>query len=143
MRSRSDSKLRWCLVLAAVAIVGSSVGSWAQEAEESVKEKTERRGPLPPHYTKVVTPQQREKIYAIQETYEPRVEKLKAEMRALFAEQKKEIEAVLTPEQLQLVAKFAADAKAAQQERIKAAKAAEKKDSEASAEATAEAASGN
>ena len=62
--------------------------------------------------TAVVSPDQREKIYAIQQTYADQLEKLEAELAALKAKRMSEVEGVLTAEQLQKVKGLAAEAKA-------------------------------
>jgi len=61
------------------------------------------RGRLPAHYSQVVTQEQREAIYKIQEEYQPRIQALKDQLAALQKEQKEKIDAVLTPEQKQQV----------------------------------------
>lgn len=64
---------------------------------ESGKSEESRR--LPPHYAKVVRPEQREKIYALQESYGPRIADLKAQLGALKAESDAAMRAVLTADQ--------------------------------------------
>lgn len=76
------------------------------------KPRAKPRGRLPAYYTKVVDGQQREKIYAIQQQYEPKISALKAELQALQDQVDAEVEAVLTPEQRDIVKKLADDAKA-------------------------------
>ncbi len=57
------------------------------------------RGRLPAHYAKIVTEEQREQIYKIQEEYKPKIDAAKAQLDALTKEQEDKIAAVLTSEQ--------------------------------------------
>ena len=61
------------------------------------------RGMLPLGYRDIVTGEQRDKIYGIQQEYRPKMEELQAQMRALRAEMNQKIEGVLTSEQLEKV----------------------------------------
>lgn len=92
----------------------------AKEAVEKTagKKEEDRRGPIPALYGKLVAPDQKEKIYAIQEKYKAEMAPLVAKMKEIQAAQTKEIEAVLTPEQLaKLQAMRAEQAKAAMTKR--------------------------
>ena len=80
--------------------------------EEAKPKKREFRGRLPAYYGRVVDEEQREKIYAIQRQYAPKIDALKTELAALTAERDEKVAAVLTPEQLQTVDKLKAEAKA-------------------------------
>ncbi|MDO4630008.1 MAG: hypothetical protein Q4C70_12575, partial [Planctomycetia bacterium] len=62
-----------------------------------------RRGMFPMGFRDVITNEQRDKIYEIQQKYRPRMEELEAEMEKLRLEMRQEIETVLTPEQIQKV----------------------------------------
>lgn len=79
---------------------------------KTTKPRAPARGRLPAYYSQVVNGQQREKIYAIQQQYAPKIAALKAELAALQDKQNAEVEAVLTPEQLATVKKLTDDAKA-------------------------------
>jgi hypothetical protein len=70
------------------------------------------KGRLPPHYAKVVTQQQREKIYNIQEEYRTKIEAARAQLDALVKEEKDKISAVLNEEQKKKVEEFQTTAKA-------------------------------
>jgi hypothetical protein len=95
-------------------------------APEATKPKKRQfRGRLPAYYNRVVDPKQREKIYAIQREYAPKIDALKAQLAELTAERDENVEAVLTPEQLSAVEKLRAEAKV-KRARAKAAKAAAK-----------------
>ncbi len=103
---------------AAQAPAAESAGSSAEAPaetpvpEEAKPKKREFRGRLPAYYGRVVDEKQREKIYAIQREYAPKIEDLKAQLAALTAERDEKVDAVLTPEQLETVEKLKAEAKA-------------------------------
>ena len=88
---------------------------------EEAKPKKEFRGRLPFYYNRVVDKKQRDKIYAIQREYAPKIDALKAQLETLMTDRDKEVEAVLTPEQLKTVEKLRAAAKA-KRDQAKAAK---------------------
>lgn len=67
------------------------------------KQRAKPRGRLPAYYNQVVDGQQREKIYAIQQQYEPKISALKAELQALQDKLDAEVEGVLTAEQREKV----------------------------------------
>jgi hypothetical protein len=67
---------------------------------KAAKQRAKPRGRLPAYYNQVIDGQQREKIYAIQQQYEPQIAKLKSELQALQDKLDAEVEGVLTPEQL-------------------------------------------
>lgn len=144
---------RWLASLTCAAMVaGAPVAFAADEAkpkaeagakaEQSKKEakKEERRGPIPELYGKIVAPDQKEKIYAIQDKYQAEMAPLVAKIKELQAAQAKEIESVLTPEQLtrlqQLKAEQVKAAQARREQMQKNKAAAEKPTGEKSAEAT-------
>ncbi len=91
-------------------------------APEASREK-KIRVRLPNYYGRVVDSEQREKIYAIQREYAPKIEALEAQLAALKAERDERVEGVLTAEQLAKVREFRAEAKA-KRARARAAKAA-------------------
>lgn len=97
------------LAMAAVGLTASGPLSGQEQAEKAAKKAP--RGRLPNYYAKVVTPEQREKIYAIQQQYAPKIAALQKQLQELLAQRAKEIEAVLTPEQLKQVQEAAAAAK--------------------------------
>lgn len=67
------------------------------------KERAKPRGRLPAYYNQVIDGQQREKIYAIQQQYEPKISALKAELQALQDKLDAEVDGVLTSEQREKV----------------------------------------
>lgn len=80
-------------------------------AAAPAKTRANPRGRLPTYYGKVVDPIQKEKIYKIQQSYEPKIADLNAQLQALRDKRDAEIDAVLTAEQRQKVAQYRADAK--------------------------------
>lgn len=87
-----------CSVLMAAVAAGSTA---LTAADAPVKPATNRkpRGRLPAYYTKVVTEQQRDQIYAIQEEYNPKIQSLESQLRELRKERDDKVEAVLTADQ--------------------------------------------
>ncbi len=112
--------------LLTVAVVFPLIGAlaWAQQAPDKTgdaakpaagapaKARAKPRGRLPAFYARVVSGDQREKIYAIQQSYEPKIADLQAQLKALTDKRDAEIEAVLTADQKTKVQQLATDAKA-------------------------------
>ncbi|GIW93835.1 MAG: hypothetical protein KatS3mg110_1876 [Pirellulaceae bacterium] len=90
-------------VAAAGVIPALAVQEESRPATET-KQRTEFRGRLPMFYSRVVTPEQREQIYAIQRKYQKQIDELTAQLRAVQAQRDEEIHAVLTPEQQKQIA---------------------------------------
>jgi hypothetical protein len=88
----------------------SQAGAQASTESNQGRRKTIRR--LPAYYTRVVNQKQREQIYDVQAKYQPEIDALEEQLQALIAKRDAEIEAVLTPEQRETLAKFKADAAA-------------------------------
>jgi hypothetical protein len=80
-------------------------------ADGPVKKTLAKRGRLPAHYAKVVTDEQREKIYGIQAEYAPKITALETQLKALKAERDEKIKAVLTPQQQKQVEEAKAKAR--------------------------------
>jgi hypothetical protein len=101
------------LALGALLATGPVTGQDKAAAKPAAKsEKKEKSaGRLPSHFGQVVTKEQREKIYAVQAKFTDQILKLRGQIEALETQQKEEVEAVLTPEQREQVAKMAEDAK--------------------------------
>lgn len=71
-----------------------------KEAKPAKKAPADYRGPLPFYYAKVVSPDQKEKLYVITEKYAAEIKQLQGKLKELEAARDKELEAALTPEQL-------------------------------------------
>jgi hypothetical protein len=80
-----------------------------ETAEQSKPQRSIRR--LPTYYSRVVTQEQREEIYEIQETYTKELEAIEMELKNKQKERDLAIEAVLKPEQLEEVKRLLAEAK--------------------------------
>jgi len=115
------------VVAAAMVCVESGFGADAEPAKKAAK-KSHR---LPPYYSDFVTPEQREKIYKIQDDFKPKIDALEAQLKTLKQQQSDKIEALLTPEQkkkLEAAATKAKEEQAKKRAEKKAEKRAEKKD---------------
>lgn len=93
----------------------------AQDATEDADKEEPRRPQvrLPNYYGRVVSGQQREKIYAIQREYAPRIEAIEKQLQELVAERDAKMRGVLTPEQQKQIDELAAQA-AERRERARA-----------------------
>ena len=85
------------------------------EKSESTEGKAKKspvdyRGPLPLYYVKVASPDQKEKIYAVQEKYDEQLRSLMTQVKALQAQRDKEIDALLSPDQLKRLEEIRAEA---------------------------------
>ena len=103
--------------LLAVGLLASGSLLWA--AEESAKpkadasKKAETRRRLPPHYADVVTEEQREAIYKIQDEHAPEIEAQEAKLIAVRKKLDDAVREVLKPDQLKKIDEAAAAAAAA------------------------------
>ncbi len=101
-------KLWTLLALAPLAMAACYVSSAAaQKAADKA-----RRQRLPNYYAQVVTDEQREEIYTIQDEYTPQITKLRQQLKTLIEKRDGAIEKVLTAKQRQEVEKLRADAAA-------------------------------
>ena len=102
--------------LLAVGLLASGSLLWAAEetaptkpkADASKKAETRRR--LPPHYADVVTEEQREAIYKIQDEHAPEIEAQEAKLIAVRKKLDDAVREVLKPDQLKKVDEAAAAA---------------------------------
>jgi Spy/CpxP family protein refolding chaperone len=103
VRVMTGRAVAWLMLpMLAVALAAVSQTARGAEGKEPMKKMLSRvreRGRLPPHYAPVVTAEQREKIYDIQEDYKTKIDALEAQVKALGKERDEKIAAVLTPEQ--------------------------------------------
>jgi hypothetical protein len=112
MRSHRLTKLI-CGVLAVLMIGGVSIVAVGHAADEKAKEKKERaemRGPLPTFYRDVIDGIQKDKMYKIHESYEPQIDELKKQVKALEDKRDAELEALLRPDQKERVKELMAQA---------------------------------
>jgi len=96
-------------MLGIVLLLGSAL---AMAQDQEAKPRSKPRGVLPTFYGAVVSPDQRERIYVIQQSYAEQISKLEEQLAAIKAKRDKEVEAVLTPEQLAKVKKLQEEARA-------------------------------
>lgn len=119
---RLCSRIVPALVLPALALAGmpqlraaevqpATKSAANAEKKPGKKAPADYRGPIPFYYGKVIAPDQKEKIYAIQDKYQGELEALQKQVKELTAKRDAEIEAVLTPEQREKVATMKAEAK--------------------------------
>jgi hypothetical protein len=97
-----------------IGLAGWDGSAYAAEGNSPTKATIKNKGPkgrLPPHYAKVVTEEQRGKIYAIQEEYRGKIEAARAQLDALLKEEKAKISAVLTEEQKKKLEEFQSNTK--------------------------------
>ena len=92
------------------------------DATATKKEGAKPRGRLPNYFTSVVDGVQREKIYAIQSDYAKQLEDLQRQLNELKAKCDQEVDAVLTPEQLEIVNARRAEASVKRKARLEALK---------------------
>ena len=109
------------LILLGSAFAMAERPVWGAEGQVPVKKVLRKKGRrLPAHFASGVNEKQREEIYKIQEEYQPKIDALYAQIKALKKERDDKIAAVLTAEQ-----KAAADKAAADKAKAKADKKAE------------------
>lgn len=109
--SRSDDA-------APAAVPGDRTVAQAAPAEPGARPGTparparrEARGRLPNYYRQAgVTDAQREQIYAIQAKYQEQIEAIEQQLREVVEKRDKEVQAVLTPEQLATVKRLEEEA---------------------------------
>lgn len=120
-----SAKVLATLLLVAMTTSVVQMTAWSQETTESPRAapsreqptRSESRGRLPNFYTRVVTPQQREQIYEIQQGYAEEIEALRAKLAAIESKMNEEIEGVLDTDQLEQVKKLQAEAAQRRQNR--------------------------
>lgn len=106
----------FCVAVFLASACGNALSAEdSAEAKPAVEKKTPAkfRGRLPMYFASVVSQKQREQIYTIQAKYADELEQLEKQLNELKARRDAEVEAVLSPEQLDKVeaAKEAAAAK--------------------------------
>jgi Spy/CpxP family protein refolding chaperone len=114
LRTISSRFACWMALLSLALVLGAGeqplVGA---EGSVPVKKMLGRKGRrLPAHYAQVVDEQQREKIYKIQEEYQPKIEALQKQLEALKKERDEKISALLTVEQKKQVEEATAKGRA-------------------------------
>ncbi len=115
---KSSVSRPWVTCLLLVLLAGFTSATyeplWGQEEEPQKSQRTqrqERRGRLPAYYARVVSGDQRESVYKIQRSYAPKLQELTKQLQQLRAMRDKEIDAILTPEQLARVKQLREEAR--------------------------------
>ena len=103
--------------------------------EGAEKEKADFKGTLPAYYRDVIDGLQREKMYAVQASYEAKIKEAQAALKALQDKRDAEIEALLRPDQLERVQQLKKEARAKQAPKGDAPKEQPKKEGAAKPEA--------
>ncbi|PHR86646.1 MAG: hypothetical protein COA78_37785 [Blastopirellula sp.] len=128
--TKIKSSILLMLVLGLASLNYSSVDAQAAdeakpaaEAKPAVKKRAQARGRLPNYYAKIVTEEQRKKIYGIQKQYAKQLAELQAQLAKIKADRDGEVEAVLSVDQLAKVKKLIDEAAAKRAAKAKSAKA--------------------
>jgi hypothetical protein len=103
----------WGILAFVPACLAADAAKAAAKTASAVAEKPRTVGHrLPPYYKDVVTEDQRQAIYRIQEEYGPKIGEAKARLADLQQQQAAKIEALLSPDQKQKLAQLHATAAA-------------------------------
>ena len=97
----------------------------APQNEAPASPRAQARGRLPNYYRQVVTPDQREKIYAVQSKYVEQIEALEKQIAEIEAKRDAEVLALLSPEQQEKVKMLEEEARKRREARLNAARAAD------------------
>lgn len=103
------------------AAAAKTAGEQAKTEKAKAKARAAR---LPMYYAKVVKPDQREKIVAIMDEYDAKINALKAQVETLTKERDGKAAEILTPEQQKKVDELKAEAKTKRESKPKKEKAA-------------------
>ena len=97
-----------CRAACAMMLISLAVAATERPALGADGKMIRRGRRLPAYYAKVITKEQQEQIYKIQDEYRAKMEPLTAQLKALKKERDDKIAAVLTPEQKKQVEQAAA-----------------------------------
>lgn len=103
------------LTAAALVVAASGVGFSQDNGQDSGQDQQTRR--LPNYYARVVTDDQREQIYEVQEKHAVTIDELQKQLDEAIAARDKEVEAILTPEQLARVKEYEQEAQSRREAR--------------------------
>ena len=101
------------LLACSVLLASPALGQRAKTGDSATKPAAAKKasGRLPTYFAAVVSQKQREAIYEVQADYAAQLEELQAQVDALIADRDREVEAVLSAEQLAEVTKKREEAK--------------------------------
>lgn len=121
-RNKRSRQWAWLglMLLTAAPLVAAGQEPAANQEPSSAPAVKKFRGRLPAHYGRVVSSEQREKIYQLQADYAAKVEALKQQMEKLLADRDAAVEGVLTADQRRQIAKLRDEAQAARAARAAA-----------------------
>ncbi|HIF35031.1 MAG TPA: hypothetical protein EYG57_09050 [Planctomycetes bacterium] len=115
-----------CLIVTlAVASAATALptNTFAQQEDPppavTLTKRAKPRGRLPVYYARVVTQEQRNKIYVLQAKFQIDLDKLLAELKKVEKQRDTEIRGVLNPDQQEKVDAWVAEAKAKREKRRK------------------------
>ncbi len=103
------------LTAAALVVAASGVGFSQDTGQDGDGDQQTRR--LPNYYARVVTDDQREQIYEIQEKHASTIDELQKQLDEAIAARDKEVEAILTPDQLARVKEYEQEAQSRREAR--------------------------
>ena len=87
-------------IMVTLAFVSPNVITAQNDGDEPAAVNKEYRGPLPPHFGKLgMSDAQKEKVYAIQDSYEDQIDKLRKQIEQIESKRDSEIATLLTPGQ--------------------------------------------
>lgn len=93
-----------------------------EQPEEQSTPQREQRGPLPAHFGRLgMSSEQKEKLYAIQESYEVKIAELRKQIVQLEAERDRTLETLLTPGQKLRLQELREEARVKQEQAARAA----------------------
>lgn len=108
-------------MLAGVLMLGLSAAMMGLPiaATQEAGKKEPAKGRLPPYFGDVVDDKEKQGIYDIQAAYEPKIEKLEAELEAVKAERDAKIEKLVGPAKMKKIDEAKAAAAAKREEKNK------------------------
>jgi|GEM_PF-6654622 len=107
-------------MLAGVLMLGLSAAMMGLPlAAQEAGKKEAAKGRLPPYFGDVVDDKEKQGIYDIQAAYEPKIEKLEAELEAVKAERDAKIEKYVGPAKMKKIEEAKAAAAAKREEKNK------------------------
>ena len=90
-----------------------------EQPDEAKPKRAKPRGRLPVYYTRVVSQEQRDQIYALQAKFQAEIDKLLSQLKLMEQQRDADIRKVLSPEQQKRVDALVAEAKLKREERRK------------------------
>ncbi len=98
------------LTAAALVVAASGVGFSQDDTSQDTDQDRQQARRLPNYYARVVSDDQRQQIYEIQDKHSPQIDELQKQLDEAVAARDKEIEGVLTEEQIARVKEYEEEA---------------------------------